>query len=209
MQGIIFRYQLRYITNQEQDNKKMDGSYAQVLEDVRAAVECPVCLMVPRQVPIPMCPAGHVVCRRCRRHVKGKCPTCRRKLRRDEVNSVAAFIIDKIPLKCKYDSCQERDKLANILEHEKTCTRRAQDGQDQDEDESDEDEVEREEEGEEEDVRVMMRIFQFLQFLQFVLCIFALFYELVYFTVIVASVKSTCIWIFVTFIAINHLSQIF
>ena len=62
MQGIIFRYQLRYITNQEQDNKKMDGNYAQVLEDVRAAVECPVCLMVPRQVPIPMCPAGHVVC---------------------------------------------------------------------------------------------------------------------------------------------------
>ena len=103
MQGIIFRYQLRYITNQEQDNKKMDGSYAQVLEDVRAAVECPVCLMVPRQVPIPMCPASHVVCRRGRRHVKGKCPTCRRKLRRDEVNSVAAFLIDKIPLKCKYD----------------------------------------------------------------------------------------------------------
>ena len=90
--------------------------------------------------------------------MKGKCPTCRRKLRRDEVNSVAAFIIDKIPLKCKYDSCQEKDKLDNILEHEKTCTRRAQDGQDQDEDESDEDEVEREEEGEEEDVRVMMRM---------------------------------------------------
>ena len=132
----------------------MNGNYVQV------AVECPVCLKVPRRVPIPMCPAGHLVCRRCRRHVMGKCPTCRRKLRRGEVNSVAAFLIDKIPHKCKYDSCQERDNLANILEHEKTCTRRAQDRQNQDEDESDEDEVEDEQEeddeGEEEDVRVMI-----------------------------------------------------
>ena len=44
--------------------------------------------------------------------------------------------------------------MANILEHEKTCTRRAQDGQDQEEDESDGDEDEQEEE--EEDVGVMI-----------------------------------------------------
>ena len=106
----------------------------------------------------------------------------------------------------------------SILEHEKTCTRRAQDGQDQDEDESDEDEVEREEEGEEEDVRVMIVpnraeavILQFLQFLQFALCVFALFYQLVYYELVYfTSVKSTCIWIFVTIIAINQIiSQIF
>ena len=91
---------------------------AQVIEEeVRVAVECPVCLMVPRQVPIPMCPAGHVVCRRCRRHVKGKCPTCRRKLRRGDDNSVAASLFDKIPHTSKHNSCQERDILYWSTQH--------------------------------------------------------------------------------------------
>ena len=147
--------------------------------------------------------------------MKGKCPTCRRKLRRDEVNSVAAFLIDKIPLKCKYDSCQERDKLANILQHEKTCTRRAQDGQDQDEDKSDEDEDEREEEREEEDVRVMIvpnragavfnRFQEFATAIVHFIYVSAL-YKLVYFTVTVPSVKVN-VWIFVFFtFIIQHLT---
>ena len=47
--------------------------------------------------------------------MKGKCPTCRRKLRRGDDNSVAASLFDKIPHTSKHNSCQERDILVNTM----------------------------------------------------------------------------------------------
>ena len=108
----------------------MDGNYAQLLEDVRSVLECPVCLTVPRQVPVPACPAGHVVCGSCRRHVTDKCPTCRRKMQRGDVNYVAAALIEKIPHPCKFGHCEEKASLAIILEHEKICPMNPRDDQD-------------------------------------------------------------------------------
>ena len=34
--------------------------------DLESVVECPVCLVIPRSLPIPCCPAGHIMCRPCR-----------------------------------------------------------------------------------------------------------------------------------------------
>ena len=110
--------------------RPMDGNYAQLLGDVRSVLECPVCLTVPRQVPVPACPAGHVVCGSCRRHVTDKCPTCRRKMQRGDVNYVAAALIEKIPHPCKFDHCEEKASLAIILEHEKICPMNPRDYQD-------------------------------------------------------------------------------
>ena len=33
-----------------------------ILEDMKDRVECPVCLVVPREGPVPMCPRGHFLC---------------------------------------------------------------------------------------------------------------------------------------------------
>lgn len=85
-------------------------------------VECPVCLSIPTQLPIPCCPAGHIVCSQCRSRVQ-TCPTCRRKMG-DNTNSIAAAILDKVNHRCKY-GCSKRGKLASLVDHEANiCTER-------------------------------------------------------------------------------------
>ena len=57
-------------------------------------MECPVCLTIPRSLPIPCCPAGHILCRSCRARVL-HCPTCRRQLE-DNTSSLAATLIERV-----------------------------------------------------------------------------------------------------------------
>ena len=71
------------------------------LASVVKELECPICFNVPRDLPIPACPAGHIICRTCKSSVTS-CPTCRRKLYYDGSNSLAATLIEKVPHKCKF-----------------------------------------------------------------------------------------------------------
>ena len=91
------------------------------MEDVEDSMECSACFTVPRQLPIPCCPSGHLICGDCRGKVKGKCPTCRRKLRKGDVNSLAAAIYDKVEHRCKFFPCGEKALLADVLVHELKC----------------------------------------------------------------------------------------
>jgi E3 ubiquitin-protein ligase SIAH1 len=72
------------------------------------SVECPVCFLVPRTVPVPCCPVGHVICTTCRGKMDS-CPICRREFG-DNVSSVAADIIHLLELECKNveKGCQVR-----------------------------------------------------------------------------------------------------
>ena len=58
----------------ETNNKKMKVLMAALQEKV----ECPVCLVVPREGPVPCCPSGHITCSPCldRLRAEGKleCP---------------------------------------------------------------------------------------------------------------------------------------
>lgn len=74
----------------DSDNKRVK------LEMDIKELECPVCYNIPREFPIPACPAGHVVCKTCRVKVQ-KCPTCRMKFTKGGVNTLAASMIEKIP----------------------------------------------------------------------------------------------------------------
>ena len=67
-------------------------------------LECPVCLVIPREVPVPACPVGHIVCKKCRVNVT-TCPTCRRQMHQDGTNTFANKMIERIPHPCKY-GCQ-------------------------------------------------------------------------------------------------------
>ena len=91
------------------------------MEEVEDSMECSACFTVPRQLPIPCCPSGHLICGDCRGKVKGKCPTCRRKLRKGDVNSLAAALYDKVEHRCKFFPCEEKALLADILKHELKC----------------------------------------------------------------------------------------
>ena len=82
-------------------------------------LECPVCLAIPREVPVPACPVGHLVCKNCRGNLD-TCPTCRRPMSEEGTNTLANKMIERIPHKCKY-GCQVKNYLKEILEHEARC----------------------------------------------------------------------------------------
>ena len=99
-----------------------------IVQEFEKDLECPVCFNIPREVPIPACPAGHIVCKTCKPKVK-ECPTCRRDYpwgKFEVTSSLAASLIDKVPHKCKYSdySCDVKMKLSEIVQHEKLCPER-------------------------------------------------------------------------------------
>ena len=94
------------------------------MQEVEDCLECSVCFMVPRKLPIPSCPSGHLICGDCRGKVEDKCPTCRQKLRKRDVSSLAAALYDKVEHRCKYIPCEEKALLGQLLVHENKCPER-------------------------------------------------------------------------------------
>ena len=105
---------------------KIEESSSMSRDELASTLECPICLNVPRELPIPQCSAGHIICRKCRRLVTS-CPTCRRKFgRQDLTSTLAAALIDKVPHKCKYSEygCEVKGLLAILVKHEEKCPER-------------------------------------------------------------------------------------
>ena len=106
------------------NTKSSDHQAEEILTKIEETAECPVCLMIPRDVPIPMCNAGHSICQDCKAQVK-KCPTCQGKYY-NNTNTLLASIIEEILHKCKFShlGCKVKMKLNKIVEHEKKCSNR-------------------------------------------------------------------------------------
>ena len=62
------------------------------LSDIEAALQCPVCYSIPRNLPISSCSSGHIICQSCRPRVTS-CPTCRQRLPARAANSFVASLI--------------------------------------------------------------------------------------------------------------------
>jgi len=92
--------------------------------ELETLMECPVCLTIPRSLPIPCCPAGHILCRSCRARVL-HCPTCRRQLE-DNTSSLAATLIERVRHRCQYSEfgCDKKDLLSLLVRHEDVCPHR-------------------------------------------------------------------------------------
>ena len=75
----VFNYYIKhclcieYQTSNLHWRPKVDGSVDQVV----GALTCPVCLELPRHLPVPVCHNGHTVCLTCSRNGLGHCPVCR------------------------------------------------------------------------------------------------------------------------------------
>ena len=95
-----------------------------VITKLSSMLECPVCFNVPRDLPIPQCSAGHIVCKSCKASVTS-CPTCRREMS-DSTSSLAASMIDLVPHKCKFAEygCEVKDLLVHLIHHEEKCAER-------------------------------------------------------------------------------------
>jgi len=88
-------------------------------------LECPVCLQIPREGPVAVCPVGHLVCKTCRVIVTS-CPTCRRQMLPDGTNILANKMIEEIPHPCKYSQfgCEIKERAIELEEHEAKCPER-------------------------------------------------------------------------------------
>jgi len=94
---------------------------------VESTLKCPVCLNLPRDLPVPSCPSGHIVCRSCRPQVAdNKCPTCRQQMPANMTNSVVGSLIEQVEHKCKFgdQGCEVKLLLKEIEIHEKSCQKR-------------------------------------------------------------------------------------
>ena len=92
-----------------------------IVAEVESLLECPVCLTLPRDLPIPSCSSGHIVCQTCRPKVLN-CPTCRQKMPKKNKNTVAGSIIEQMEHKCRHDGCNVKLKLQKIKIHERHCS---------------------------------------------------------------------------------------
>lgn len=103
----------------------MSGQGASLMSRIQSQLECPVCFNIPRDLPVPCCPSGHIVCRPCKERVRD-CPTCRQPMPPNMTNSLAAALIDEVQLKCKYSDqgCEVKMMLKDLVTHEKQCPER-------------------------------------------------------------------------------------
>jgi len=121
----------------EKDRIKQEGLRSQLAEEKKKSeelaakhkllvgklsdkVECPVCLEVPRTGPVPVCPNGHIVCKKCK---KTTCPTCRVAMGNGK-SLLASTLLENIEHRCKFDDCEEYFALDKLDEHEKDCWHR-------------------------------------------------------------------------------------
>jgi len=100
-------------------------SVASPMTKMKSQLECPVCFNIPRDLPVPMCPSGHIVCRPCKTRVKD-CPTCRQPMPANMTNSLVGALIEQVQHSCKYSDqgCEVKMMLQDLVIHEKQCSDR-------------------------------------------------------------------------------------
>ena len=91
-------------------------------EELRDDLECPVCLQIPKSVPIYQCEAGHIHCKKCHPQLQD-CPVCRGPIGNMR-SLMTEKIIAKLPAKCSFTEygCLADEKIPeDMLLHEKEC----------------------------------------------------------------------------------------
>ena len=106
----------------EMSGRSSNQSVASPMKRIRSELVCPVCLNIPRDLPIPSCPSGHFVCRPCKKRVRD-CPTCRQPMPPNMTNSLVGALIEQVQHKCKFadHGCEVKMMLKDLVTHEKTC----------------------------------------------------------------------------------------
>jgi len=105
-----------------ESEETVKANYDDLISQLAAKVECPVCFEVPKSAPIHSCANGHLVCRDCRRDT---CPTCRVPLGRS-TSLLAVTVIEQIPHRCEFESqgCSARLALPHLKAHISNCPHR-------------------------------------------------------------------------------------
>ena len=105
----------------ESDEKQKTEIKLISLEDIQDAVECIICLDIPKTDPVFQCTNGHVLCGNCHRRVLD-CPICK-----IELGTIRALAIEKVlakyPRDCKNDhfGCNVKLLKEEMKAHESVC----------------------------------------------------------------------------------------
>jgi len=115
----------------EAENIKVEDRWIKVEDEkkqfevkLQKLIECPVCLTLPRNGPVPCCANGHLVCSPCLEKLRGEdrmdCPTCREPF--GEGKSLLAFALaEQVQHACHHQGCTKTTSLQRIVQHEKEC----------------------------------------------------------------------------------------
>jgi len=110
-------------TKLEEEMEKMRKFVA----ELQGAVECPVCLMVPREGPVPCCPAGHFTCSPCLERWRGEgkeeCPTCRVPMGEGK-SLLAKMVIENMEHECSFEGCEAMVAHEDYKGHQEACSYR-------------------------------------------------------------------------------------
>lgn len=95
-----------------------------LLEKLKGMVECPVCLTMPVEAPVPCCPLGHITCSSCvdglRREGRMDCPTCRIRMGTGK-SLLAKTLIENIDHKCNLTGCDKVVPHKEYKQHQEEC----------------------------------------------------------------------------------------
>jgi len=109
----------------EQDSKlKSQGG---LIEKLKGMMECPVCLSVPVEVPVPCCPVGHIICKSClsslRRAGRWNCPSCRLRIG-NTTSLLAKTLVENMDHKCNLEGCDQVVPFKEYQQHQDECGHR-------------------------------------------------------------------------------------
>ena len=95
-----------------------------LIRELMAKIECPVCLTVPREGPLPCCPRGHIICSGCIEKIKeggGRdCPTCREPMGEGR-SLLGKVLVENIKHQCDLKSCKEMVPFKAYKQHKSEC----------------------------------------------------------------------------------------
>ena len=118
--------------------------YKKLKAELKEMVECPVCLMTPREGPMACCPRGHLICSPCLRGIQGdlvraqldpgvsitvglvearevvECPTCRDPMGKGK-SMLSKRVIEKLEHECSRAGCGLRMPHQALEQHESEC----------------------------------------------------------------------------------------
>jgi len=108
------------VDSSEEEQLATARKYEDLVKKLRDKVECPVCYVIPRKAPVPVCPNGHIVCENC---VRETCPTCRVRMERG-TSTLAVTVIENIEHECDNEGCDLTFSLADLPSHMSRCGHR-------------------------------------------------------------------------------------
>ena len=106
-------------------NKEVVEKHNKLLAELKAKVECPVCLLLPTKGPMASCPKGHLVCLPCHQTMVTQglvnCPNCREPTGKT-MSLLAKTVIENMEHECTNQDCDEKLSHREVVKHrEELC----------------------------------------------------------------------------------------